>query len=240
VLVALIGSIAAVLVVPEVRRVLGLGSTETVTPAPIIDGRPVLAPKTPQQTEASSSDGVALGDSSKKRTPPTNSNDDRTTSSVARTKLGAEVPTENVTETPTATKLETENKRGNAPSFDGDTYRVTAESLRRTGRTAALILGIEGLDDKTVRVRICGWYLLDENGDRWDEDGEDSAGLCDGAGGGVDVRVGIKLKTKLAFKPKEPVTGREPASGREFTAMGSQLTPWPPGTQVVITGIILE
>ncbi len=76
--------------------------------------------------------------------------------------------------------------------------------------------------------------------DRWDEDGEDTAGLCDGAGGGIDVRVGIKLRTKLAFKPKEPVTGREPAAGREFTAMGSQLSPWPPGKQVVITGIILE
>jgi hypothetical protein len=118
--------------------------------------------------------------------------------------------------------------------FEGELYRISAVSLRKTGRNASLLVEVEGLDDNVIKVRICGWYLLDENGERWDQVGEDSAGLCDGAGGGVDVKLGVKLRSKLEFKP------REPSPGKDFTVMGSQLEPWPPGKQIVIAGVVAE
>jgi hypothetical protein len=133
------------------------------------------------------------------------------------------------------TNSEAQAERANPPAFESDSYRITAESLRKVDRTAVLVLEVEGLEGKAVNVRICHWYLLDENGERWDEEGDDTAGLCDGAGGGVDVRRGIKIKTKLVFKSKEP------SSGSQFTIVGSQLPdPSQPGKQVVITGVIRE
>lgn len=49
-------------------------------------------------------------------------------------------------------------------------------------------------------------YMLDEDGNRWDQESPDSAGL---AWSGVNIDPGMKVKSKFVFVAKGETTGKK-------------------------------
>jgi TolB-like protein len=86
------------------------------------------------------------------------------------------------------------------PMFEVDSYRITAESLRKVGNTATLLLTLESHADKTLNFSMeAGCYLLDENGERWNQErGADSAGFTGFYGVELIPNTRIKSSFKLA------------------------------------------
>lgn len=109
-----------------------------------------------------------------------------------------------------------------APTFETESYKVTVESMRRTASSIALTLVFESLSDRKTRLSWNGnaTYLLDENGERWDLDGRDSAGVVWRPGHGpATLLPGTKIKTRLLFLP------RGQATGTRFTLASSEGQP---------------
>src|SRR5215216_1403721 len=55
------------------------------------------------------------------------------------------------------------------PKLETESYRLIVESVRRVGETVTLQMQVEAVLGGSVEFNAGGWYLLDENGDRWDD-----------------------------------------------------------------------
>lgn len=121
-----------------------------------------------------------------------------------------------------------------SPTFETESYRVTVGAVRRTGNSLTLTLTFESLSDDKVMLSWDGYsgtYILDENGERWNLEGRDSAGVLWFPGyGPATLLPGTKIKTKFVFAP------RGQSTGTRFTLAANEGQP-KAGRQVLIRGI---
>lgn len=136
---------------------------------------------------------------------------------------------------PTQKKPDTEVASGKLPTFETESYLVTAESIRRAANTINVTLTFKSLSDQTISLSWRGFpseniYLLDENGEKWFLEGGDTAGVLWFPGyGSAELLPDTKLKTKIVFTAQGATTGTRftlaategaPKSGRQITIRG--------------------
>src|SRR5439155_1014371 len=118
-----------------------------------------------------------------------------------------------------------------SPVFVTDSYRVLADSVRKSGNTASVVVTVEGVEPTTVRFNTNDWYLIDENGERWDQEGQDTGAISGYrmGGNGIEVVLGKKIRSKFVFRAKGVNTGTRfnlyaiealPRSGRQIALEG--------------------
>jgi hypothetical protein len=121
--------------------------------------------------------------------------------------------------------------------FDNGTFRVVIESARRAESSLTLVMTAENLTPKTIKLALrASAYLIDENGERWNQADADSAGYW--AWGREfalnDLIPKVKRRTRVQFRP----AGSGPAStqGQLFTLIGQEYRPQE-GRVLTINGI---
>jgi hypothetical protein len=113
-------------------------------------------------------------------------------------------------------------------TFATASYRLSTSAIQKDGDHITLSLTAESLSDKPMRfvVLTISCYLLDENGNRWNQDSPDSAGF---AWSGVEIDPGVKVKSNFSFVTKDAATGTQyslmcpessPQQGRRITIRG--------------------
>ncbi len=120
------------------------------------------------------------------------------------------------------------------PMLETESYRLIVESVRRVGETVTLQIRAEAVLEKSVEFNAGNWYLLDENGDRWDEpnailrqrQGETFYNV-------VKLLPGTKVRGKLTF------TAAAGSDGRRFTLAAQEFQPTY-GREIIIRGLQAE
>jgi hypothetical protein len=113
-------------------------------------------------------------------------------------------------------------------TFVTGSYRLNASGFRKDGSHITLSLTAQSLSDKPFRfvVLTISCYLLDENGNRWNQENPDSAGF---AWSGVEIDPGMKIKSNFSFVAKDTDGGTQyslicpessPQQGRRITIQG--------------------
>jgi hypothetical protein len=113
-------------------------------------------------------------------------------------------------------------------TFVTASYSLSAGTTRKDGERISLSLTLESLSDKPFRfvTLSVSCYLLDEDGNRWNQDTADSAGF---AWSGVQIDPGMKVKSNFSFVAKDATTGTKyslicpeasPQQGRRITIQG--------------------
>jgi hypothetical protein len=113
-------------------------------------------------------------------------------------------------------------------TFVTGSYRLSASALKKDGNHITLSLTAQSLSDKPLRfgVLTVACYLLDDNGNRWNQDGADSAGF---SWSGVDIDPGMKIKSNFTFVTRDSDSGTQyslscpetnPQQGRRITIRG--------------------
>jgi hypothetical protein len=165
------------------------------------------------------------------------------------TKLAAEAeerfkPSNSSLEAPTHTTSSSTAQIPSQPGFGGKTletpptiqpgtfvtasYLLSTNAVRKDGSHITLSLTAESLSDKPIRfvVLSISCYLLDENGNRWNQESPDSAGF---AWSGVEIDPGMKVKSSFSFVAKDTDNGTQyslicpeasPQQGRRITIRG--------------------
>jgi len=110
--------------------------------------------------------------------------------------------------------------------YENGTYRLVIESARRTDANLTLVLTAENLTDKSYKLALrASAYLIDENGERWNQADSDSAGYW--AWGRefdlVDLIPKIKRRSRLLFRPAGAPAAA--AQGQLFTLVGQEYRP---------------
>ena len=73
--------------------------------------------------------------------------------------------------TPGIPQAQTAKSKKEMPFFQDDSFKITAKSLNKTGKTIKLVLLYENITDKNISIylnRNMDIYLTDENGEMWD------------------------------------------------------------------------
>jgi TolB-like protein len=117
------------------------------------------------------------------------------------------------------------------PTLETESYRLVVDSVRRTGNTATLRLHLEAVSDRSVEFNAGGWYLLDENGDRW-EDPNDHIRQRQGETfyNPVKLLSGTKVRGELTL------TAAAGSNGRRFTLVAREFLP-NYGREMIIRGL---
>jgi hypothetical protein len=113
-------------------------------------------------------------------------------------------------------------------AFVTGSYRLNVGKFRKDGTHITLPLTLQSLSDKPFRfvVLTISCYLLDENGNRWNQENPDSAGFT---WSGVEIDPGMKIKSNFSFVAKDTATGIDyslvcpessPQQGRKITIQG--------------------
>lgn len=113
-------------------------------------------------------------------------------------------------------------------TFVTASYRLSASAFRKDGNHITLALTAESLSDKAMRfvVLTISCFLLDENGNRWNQENPDSAGF---AWSGVEIDPGMKVKSNFSFVTNGADNGTQyslicpeasPQQGRRITIRG--------------------
>ncbi len=137
------------------------------------------------------------------------------------------------------TKIQTSNPRvasGKSTTFATDSYyRLIADTVRKSGSVASVLVTVESVEATTVRFTANEWYLIDENGERWDQEGQDTAEISGYrmAGNGVDLVPGRAIKSRFTFRAKGASTGAE------FSLHASEGLP-KQGRQIILEGLDLR
>lgn len=110
--------------------------------------------------------------------------------------------------------------------YENGTYRLVIESARRAETSLTLVLTAENLTDKTFKLALrASAYLIDENGERWNQADADSAGYW--AWGREfdlnDLIPKVKRRTRLLFRPAGAPAAT--AQGQLFTLIGQEYRP---------------
>lgn len=91
-----------------------------------------------------------------------------------------------------------------AATWQYGTIHVTVESMRKSGTVANVVLVYENSGSETARADTSNFYLLDDNGDRWEEAwSHDSHN--------INLIPGTRVRKTYTFN------GKSNASGQEFT-----------------------
>jgi len=133
-------------------------------------------------------------------------------------------------------------KSGTEPgSFQTADYRLSVSAFRKDGNRLRLLVTVDSLLSNTFRfsIRTNSCYLLDENGNRWDQESSDSEGF---AWSGFEIEPGTRITSLFAFAAKGDDTGSvftlicpegSPQPGREIIARGISRTSLPPAPQPI-------
>jgi len=126
---------------------------------------------------------------------------------------------------------------GAEPKYENNAYRVTFEGVRKTGDTVAATVVMENITKEPIKFALRNnSYLIDENGDRWDQVGPDSAALW--AWGDSfklpDLIPGIKRRTRLQYK-----AAASNSKGMTFTLVAKEYRPQE-GRTLSVSGIKAE
>jgi hypothetical protein len=115
-------------------------------------------------------------------------------------------------------------------TFVTASYRLTAISARKDGNHLDFTLTAESLADKPIQLvfNALSCYLLDEGGNRWNQQGFDSAGLA--SWGGTELEPGTKVRSTFSFIAKDS------DSGTQYTLICPENSPQM-GRRVMIRGI---
>jgi TolB-like protein len=97
-----------------------------------------------------------------------------------------------------------------------DLYRVEADSLRKVGNDITLTLILDAKDDKPMRFYVGNCSLLDENGERWQQQGTDSGHFVQDA---VTLMPGTRIKSRFQFSTNGAT------DGHQFTLSCSEYAP---------------
>jgi hypothetical protein len=133
------------------------------------------------------------------------------------------------TESPTGGSVEP----ASWPSFETESYRLTVEDMKKSGKTVRITMMLEAIDEGGLSFRAGEWYLLDESGERWNELKRDPASVRNLRSGreggramgappalmGVHLVSGTKAKDNLTFN----ATGS--GKGSRFTLVGLESQP---------------
>jgi hypothetical protein len=93
-------------------------------------------------------------------------------------------------------------------TLETGSYRLRVTSAKKDGNHLALSLTAESKSDQPIRfvVQTISCYLLDEDGNRWNQQDPDSAGF---SWSGVELEPGTKVKSNFVFVAKGASTGHE-------------------------------
>jgi hypothetical protein len=110
--------------------------------------------------------------------------------------------------------------------YENGTYKLVMESARRSENSLTLVMTAENLTDKPIKLAFrASAYLIDENGERWNQADSDSAGYW--AWGREfalnDLVPNTKRRTRLLFKPAG--TTAASTQGQVFTLVGQEYRP---------------
>jgi hypothetical protein len=126
---------------------------------------------------------------------------------------------------------------GSEPTYENTAYRLRVESARKAGATVTAFVALENIGKDPIKFAIRNTsYLIDENGDRWNQAGTDSAALWAWGEGFnlADLIHGIKLRTKLLFK-----SASGSSQGQVFTLIAKEYRPQE-GRVLSVAGIKAE
>jgi hypothetical protein len=126
---------------------------------------------------------------------------------------------------------------GNEPLYDNGAYRLQFESLRKAGASVTAVVLVEATGKEPIKFAIRNTsYLIDENGDRWDQTGADSAAMWSWgeAFGLTELIPGTKRRTQLVFKSSTGST-----RGQLFTLIAKEYRP-KEGRTVSVPGLKAE
>jgi hypothetical protein len=123
-------------------------------------------------------------------------------------------------------------------TFETESYRLTAEDLKKFGKTVRVTMVLEAIDEGGLTFRAGEWYLLDENGERWTQLRPDPALIRQQRREGlqppltsVHLVSGTKVKDKLIFNAMGS------GQGTNFTLIGLESSPQP-RREIVLRGLI--
>jgi TolB-like protein len=117
------------------------------------------------------------------------------------------------------------------PTLETESYRLTVESVRRVGDTVILQIRAEAVLGRSVEFNAGGWYLLDENGDRWDDrDAHIRQRQGETFYRSVELLSGTSVRGELTF------AATAGSSGRRFTLAAREYKP-NYGREIVIRGL---
>jgi hypothetical protein len=131
------------------------------------------------------------------------------------------------------------------PSFETESYRLAVEDMKKSGKTVRITMMLEALDESGLSFRAGKWFLLDDNGERWNELKHDDAWVRhqrsgrDGAMGappalmGVHLVSGTKVKDSLVFN----ATGS--GQGARFTLVGVESEPQSE-REIILRGLVAD
>lgn len=123
----------------------------------------------------------------------------------------------------------TQTQSGIQPgTFVTASYRLSASRALKDGSHINLSLTVESLSDNPFRFVFLSvsCYLLDQDGNRWNQEKPDSAGF---AWSGVEVDPGMKVRSSFSFVSREMATNGDynlicsessPQQGRRITIHG--------------------
>jgi TolB-like protein len=111
-------------------------------------------------------------------------------------------------------------------TYENGTYRIVIEAGRRSDTGLTLVMTLEDVTDKPIKVALrSNAYLVDENGERWNQSDSDSAGYW--AWGREfslnDLIPKTKRRTRILFKPAG--SGRAATRGEIFSLIGTEYRP---------------
>lgn len=84
--------------------------------------------------------------------------------------------------------------------FATDAYRMEVDALHKTGTDITLTVTLNSLDEKPTDFSMGQCSLLDENGERWEQGGEDSGHFL--SPNSVTLMPGTKIKSRSQFVAK--------------------------------------
>lgn len=124
------------------------------------------------------------------------------------------------------------------PTYETTAYRVTVDSIRKSGNTVTIVMFFESLSESEFDLAWRGdlgeTYLLDENGEKW--------WLTDFDSGGIIWRLGasaLKMLPKTRIKSKFVFTTKNDATGGIFSLASIEAAPGRE-RQVLIHGLKLQ
>lgn len=126
---------------------------------------------------------------------------------------------------------------GQEPTYENGAYRIIFESVRKQGDSVLASVIMENIGKAPLKVAMRNnSYLIDENGDRWDQVGVDSANLWAWGDSFAlpDLIPGIKRRTRLEYK-----AAVAKSQGTVFTLVAREYRPQE-GRTVSLPGIKAE
>ena len=119
--------------------------------------------------------------------------------------------------------------RGGHPAFATESYRLVADSLHRMGDNMELAIGLETIGDRVARFQIEDCYLLDEDGERWEQRRRiDSAGFREE----IDMIPGTRVRSIFGLEGNS-------MDGARFTFVCEEVLPQR-GRKIVVPGITTQ